>query len=56
MVALGGNAVAEDGGYRLNGRWQWASGIMHADWVIPAALELTADGQPNPRWFALPVC
>ena len=55
MVALGGNAVAEDGGYRINGRWQWASGIMHADWVIPAALELTADGKPNPRWFALPV-
>ena len=55
MVALGGKAVPEDGGYRLNGRWQWASGIMHADWVIPAALELTEDGQPNPRWFALPV-
>lgn len=55
MVALGGKAVPEDGGYRLNGRWQWASGIMHADWVIPAALELTAAGQPNPRWFALPV-
>jgi alkylation response protein AidB-like acyl-CoA dehydrogenase len=28
---------------------------MHGDWVIPAALELTPDGQPNPRWFALPV-
>ena len=55
MVALGGKAVPQDGGYRLNGRWQWASGIMHADWVIPAALELTEDGQPNPRWFALPV-
>ena len=55
MVALGGNAVPEDGGYRINGRWQWASGIMHGDWVIPAALELTADGKPNPRWFALPV-
>ena len=55
MVALGGKAVVEDGGYRLNGRWQWASGIMHADWVIPAALELAEDGQPNPRWFALPV-
>ena len=55
MVALGGKAVVEDGGYRLNGRWQWASGIMHADWVIPAALELAGDGQPNPRWFALPV-
>ena len=56
MVALGGNAVPEDGGYRINGRWQWASGIMHGDWVIPAALELTTDGKPNPRWFALPVC
>ena len=54
MVALGGKATKEDDGYRVSGRWQWASGIMHADWVIPAALDLSADGKPNPLWFALP--
>ncbi len=55
MVALTGKAVPEGDGYRISGRWQWASGIMHAQWVIPAALEMTAEGKPNPRWFALPV-
>jgi alkylation response protein AidB-like acyl-CoA dehydrogenase len=56
MVAPTGRATPERNGYRLKGRWQWASGIMHADWVIPAALELTTpDGAPNPWWFALPV-
>ena len=55
MVALTGTAVPEGDGYRISGRWQWASGIMHAQWVIPAALEMTAEGKPNPRWFALPV-
>ena len=54
MVALGGKAIKEDGGYRVSGRWQWASGIMHADWVIPAALDVSEDGKPNPLWFALP--
>jgi len=55
MVAPAGRATRERDGYRLKGRWQWASGIMHGDWVIPAALELTPDGKPDPRWFALPV-
>lgn len=55
MVAPSGVAVREGEGYRLRGRWQWASGVMHADWVIPGALEQTAEGKPDPRWFALPV-
>jgi 3-hydroxy-9,10-secoandrosta-1,3,5(10)-triene-9,17-dione monooxygenase len=55
MVAPAGRATHERHGYRLSGRWQWGSGIMHADWVIPAALEQTPEGKPDPRWFALPV-
>ena len=55
MLAPGGRVTRERDGYRLNGRWQWGSGIMHGDWVIPAALEVTPDGKPDPRWFALPV-
>jgi alkylation response protein AidB-like acyl-CoA dehydrogenase len=29
-----GRAVAVEGGYRLTGRWGWASGIHHAKWAI----------------------
>lgn len=55
MLAPSGVAVREGEGYRLNGRWQWASGIMHGDWVIPGALEQTPEGKPDPRWFAVPL-
>jgi len=55
MLAPAGVAVREGEGYRLRGRWQWATGIMHGDWVIPGALEQTPDGKPDPRWFALPL-
>lgn len=54
MLAPSGVATREGEGYRLHGRWQWASGVMHGDWVIPGALERTPDGKPDPRWFALP--
>jgi 3-hydroxy-9,10-secoandrosta-1,3,5(10)-triene-9,17-dione monooxygenase len=54
MLAPSGVATPEKGGYRLRGRWQWASGVMHGDWVIPGALERTPEGKPDPRWFALP--
>lgn len=32
-LAPNGNAVATDGGWRVTGRWPWASGCMHAQWV-----------------------
>lgn len=54
MLAPSGVAFREGEGYRLRGRWQWATGIMHGDWVIPGALEQTPEGKPDPRWFALP--
>jgi len=40
-----GRAERVEGGYRLTGRWQFGSGITHADWVISGAF-LYQDGEP----------
>src|SRR5687768_14024337 len=32
-LAPNGEAVPVDGGWRVSGRWPWASGSMHAQWV-----------------------
>lgn len=50
----GGSATRVDGGYRLEGRWQWGTGILHADWVMAGALVLEPDVPPAPLFFALP--
>ncbi|MFJ6199323.1 acyl-CoA dehydrogenase family protein [Micromonospora sp. NPDC092111] len=42
-----GRAEPADGGYRVNGRWAFASGSRHADWIFGNCL-LTVDGQPLP--------
>ncbi|HTE96752.1 MAG TPA: acyl-CoA dehydrogenase family protein [Bradyrhizobium sp.] len=41
-----GTAEAVDGGLRVNGRWPFASGCQHADWIF-AACVMTKDGQPR---------
>lgn len=33
-----GVATPVDGGFRLTGRWEWATGIEHADWVLVHAI------------------
>lgn len=54
MLSPTGQVVKEKGGYRLSGRWSWSTGIMHADWVLPAAIVTGEDGKRAPWFFALP--
>jgi alkylation response protein AidB-like acyl-CoA dehydrogenase len=42
-----GTAEAVGGGWRVNGRWPYASGCEHADWIM-AACVLTSNGEPLP--------
>ncbi|RDH79762.1 acyl-CoA dehydrogenase [Mycolicibacterium moriokaense] len=37
-LAPTGRGIAVDGGIRLTGRWSWATGVMHGNWVIVGAL------------------
>lgn len=38
-LAPTGVATAVDGGFRVSGRWEWATGIAHADWVMVHAVQ-----------------
>ncbi len=49
-----GTATAADGGYRVNGRWSWGTGIVHATWVMAGCMATGADGNPAPMMFVLP--
>jgi len=39
-------AVACEGGYRVSGRWSFASGMRHATWLGPQCPVFEADGSP----------
>jgi alkylation response protein AidB-like acyl-CoA dehydrogenase len=41
-----GIAVPTDGGYRVSGRWGFASGIRHAQWTIGGTRVIRDDGSP----------
>jgi len=53
-IAPNGRAQREAGGFRLNGRWQWATGAHNGEWAIAGAI---LDGPPGPLpyFFALPM-
>jgi indole-3-acetate monooxygenase len=48
-----GQAESVAGGYRVNGRWPFASGIHHADWVLAGAF-VPDQPQVGPRLAVLP--
>ena len=37
-LAPTGRGVVCDGGIRLTGRWSWATGVMHGNWILVGAL------------------
>lgn len=57
-----GKAWAVDGGYRVNGQWNFASGIMHANWLYCPTMIMDGDkpqmgptGAPRVRAMWLPI-
>ena len=49
-----GSAQQVEGGYRLSGRWQWGTGLVHGTWVMAGGLAMDDTGNPVPTFFLLP--
>jgi alkylation response protein AidB-like acyl-CoA dehydrogenase len=49
-----GRAEPVAGGYRVNGRWPFASGIHHADWVLAGVFLAGEPGLPGARLVMFP--
>ena len=54
MSAPRGQAEPVAGGYRVNGRWAFGSGIHHAEWVIAAPFVSSQPGVDGVRVVVLP--
>jgi alkylation response protein AidB-like acyl-CoA dehydrogenase len=50
----GGRAIEVDGGFKISGRWQMASGSSHANWYVGGCI-IEKDGEPvvGPMGFPL---
>jgi 3-hydroxy-9,10-secoandrosta-1,3,5(10)-triene-9,17-dione monooxygenase len=53
-LAPGGAAVRVPGGFRLRGRWRYASGVAHAEWTL-VCCTLEEGGARVPWMFLVPV-
>jgi 3-hydroxy-9,10-secoandrosta-1,3,5(10)-triene-9,17-dione monooxygenase len=49
-----GKAQKVDGGYRLSGRWPFASGIDAATWMLAGGMVEVGTGAPERRFFLVP--
>lgn len=51
-LAPTGTATRVDGGYTVSGRWEWATGINHADWLLVNGIDSETK---EPRFCAMPL-
>jgi alkylation response protein AidB-like acyl-CoA dehydrogenase len=49
-----GTALTVPGGYRVSGRWTYASGVMHADWAM-AMVMIDGSDPVEMRWVVVPI-
>ncbi|MGI9595241.1 MAG: acyl-CoA dehydrogenase family protein [Acidimicrobiales bacterium] len=54
-LAPTGKAVPAEGGYVLTGRWQWATGVQHGDWVMVNAIIERDGAQPETTFCLVPI-
>ena len=51
-----GKVAAAPGGYRLNGRWSWCSGLRHSQWIMIGGLVFReGEDHPDMRLYLVPV-
>jgi 3-hydroxy-9,10-secoandrosta-1,3,5(10)-triene-9,17-dione monooxygenase len=51
-----GKAVVAPGGYRLDGRWSWCSGLRHSEWIMIGGLvHREGEDHPDMRLNLVPV-
>jgi alkylation response protein AidB-like acyl-CoA dehydrogenase len=55
LVPVGNRVEKIDGGYRLSGKWPFASGVHHARWTIVGELGDDGDGKREHIYFLVPV-
>lgn len=54
QVMPGGKATPTEGGYILNGRWAYATGIQHSNWMLLSATVEGGGERPNIHRFFVP--
>lgn len=51
-LAPTGKLTRVEGGFRLTGRWEWATGVMHSDWAMVTGIDPEGMG---PRFCIVPM-
>lgn len=51
VVSPGSDAMREEGGYRINGTWPYASNIWHAEWALGVVTRKETDGTKSGPGF-----